>query len=101
MRVDPVLQFILQYQDDGIPKKYRVSSQVRSGQVLFSPLSITQFMLGHMGLKLTPLALYKSVRENHQELAAPVYAINYILRHCHSDLDNNTEELQITPSLKR
>ena len=47
-------------------------------------------MLSHVGLKLTPLALYESVREDHQELATPVDAVNYILRHRHSNL-NNTE----------
>ena len=58
-------------------------------------------MLSHVGLKLTPLALNKSVREDHQELSTPVYAINYILRHCHSNLNNINHPrcIQMTPSL--
>ena len=64
---------------------------------LDSLLSITQFMLSHVGLKLTPLALYKSVREDHEELGTPVDAINYILRHSHSNLNNNYQILWSTP----
>ena len=89
VRADSVLQLILQYQYNGISEKYR--EVIRAGQVtrlLFSLLSITQFVLSHVGFKLTPLALYKSVREDHQELGTPVYAIHYILRHRHSNLIN-------------
>ena len=49
------------------------------------PVSTPQLVLGHVGLKLTPLALDKPVGQNHQELAAPVDAVHDIL--CHRDAD--------------
>ena len=68
-------------------KGYQAGEEGHEAIILFSPLSIIEFMLSHVGLKLTPLALYKSVREDHQELATPVDAVNYILRHRHSNLN--------------
>ena len=79
-------QLLLQYQDDCISEKKPPQHFYFSDRSL-PPVSITQFVLGHVGLELAPLALDEPVREDHQELAAPVDAVHDVLRHRHPDFE--------------
>lgn len=69
------------------------------------PAHVSEGVLGHVGLKVAPLALDIAVTEDDEKLLAPVDALDNILRHGDSDLEQKCEnqwsmEISIMPTLK-